>query len=34
MRVIVENISILIEIKKSGGTYDKLNFGHVELTYK
>lgn len=31
MRVIVENIRILIEIKKSGGAYDKLNVGHVEL---
>ena len=31
MLVVVENSSILLEIKKLGGTYDEPNFGHAEL---
>lgn len=31
MLVIMENSSILIEIKNLGGTYDEPNFGHAEL---
>lgn len=31
MLVIMENSSILIEIKNLGGIYDEFNFGYVEF---